>query len=114
MKHRCLFIGLSSVAGERGRKANYVYGSSKAGLSAYLSGLRQRLAPQGIRVVTVEPGYVDTKMAAGMDLPGPLVSRRKGRPENVFRLEERQERNLRNLVLARDHIPGENGARTAF
>ncbi|MDZ7773784.1 MAG: SDR family oxidoreductase [Balneolaceae bacterium] len=66
-------IGLSSVAGERGRKANYVYGSSKAGLSAYLSGLRQRLAPQGIQVVTVKPGYVDTKMTAGMDLPGPLV-----------------------------------------
>lgn len=74
-------IALSSVAGERGRKKNYTYGSAKAGLTAYLSGLRQRLSPKGIRVITVKPGFVDTKMTRGMDLPGPLVLS----PEKVAR-----------------------------
>lgn len=56
---------LSSVAGERGRRSNFVYGASKAGLTALLSGLRARLAPAGVRVVTVKPGPVDTPMLAG-------------------------------------------------
>lgn len=66
-------IGLSSVAGERGRKKNYVYGSAKAGFTAYLSGLRQRLFPKGIKVITVLPGFVDTKMTKNMDLPDKLL-----------------------------------------
>jgi short-subunit dehydrogenase len=57
---------LSSVAGERGRQSNYVYGAAKAGLTAYLSGLRNRLAPAGVRVLTVKAGIVDTRMSAGM------------------------------------------------
>jgi decaprenylphospho-beta-D-erythro-pentofuranosid-2-ulose 2-reductase len=56
---------LSSVAGDRGRVENYVYGASKAALNAYASGLGQRLAPQGVRVVTVKPGPVATPMTAG-------------------------------------------------
>ncbi|MCA9782740.1 MAG: SDR family oxidoreductase [Candidatus Cloacimonetes bacterium] len=60
---------LSSVAGERGRRSNYIYGSSKAGLSALLSGLRARLAPAGVQVVTVLPGPVRTAMLAGRPLP---------------------------------------------
>jgi decaprenylphospho-beta-D-erythro-pentofuranosid-2-ulose 2-reductase len=56
---------LSSVAGDRGRAENYVYGASKAALSAYASGLGQRLAPKGVRVVTVKPGPVATPMTAG-------------------------------------------------
>ncbi|MEX2582151.1 MAG: SDR family oxidoreductase [Gemmatimonadota bacterium] len=55
----------SSVAGDRGRQSNYLYGSAKAGLSAYLSGLRNRLHPAGIAVVTVLPGFVDTQMTYG-------------------------------------------------
>ena len=57
---------LSSVAGERGRQSNYVYGAAKAGLTAYLSGLRNRLARAGVRVLTVKAGIVDTRMSAGM------------------------------------------------
>lgn len=53
---------ISSVAGDRGRQSNYIYGSAKAALSAYLSGLRQRLAKSGIAVVTIKPGFVDTPM----------------------------------------------------
>jgi len=58
-------IGLSSVAGERGRKSSYLYASSKAGLTVYLDGLRHRLYGSGARVITVLPGFVKTKMVAG-------------------------------------------------
>ena len=56
-------IGISSVAGERGRATNYVYGSAKAGFTAFLSGLRNRLAKQGVRVITVKPGFVRSPSA---------------------------------------------------
>lgn len=62
-------IGISSVAGDRGRAVNYIYGSAKAGLTAFLSGLRQRLAASGVRVITVKPGFVRTRMTEGMKLP---------------------------------------------
>lgn len=62
------FIGiLSSVAGDRGRSSNYLYGSAKAGLSTYAEGLRARLFPAGVTVTTVKPGPVDTGMTFGMD-----------------------------------------------
>ncbi|HEX2113298.1 MAG TPA: SDR family NAD(P)-dependent oxidoreductase, partial [Alphaproteobacteria bacterium] len=61
-------IALSSVAGDRGRIKNYVYGSAKAGLSAYLQGLRARLFRSGVTVTTVKPGFVDTAMTFG--IPG--------------------------------------------
>jgi decaprenylphospho-beta-D-erythro-pentofuranosid-2-ulose 2-reductase len=67
-------IGISSVAGDRGRGSNYVYGSAKAGLTALLSGLRNSLAGRGIRVMTVKPGFVDTRMTAGMALPKLLTA----------------------------------------
>ena len=69
-------VGISSVAGERGRAANYVYGSAKAGFTAFLSGLRNRLAKgrTGVHVVTVLPGFVNTAMTAGMDLPAKLTA----------------------------------------
>jgi len=55
---------ISSVAGDRGRGSNYVYGSAKALLTAFLSGLRQRMRPHGVAVVTIKPGFVDTPMTA--------------------------------------------------
>lgn len=58
---------ISSVAGDRGRASNYVYGSAKALVTAFLSGLRQRLAKCGVHVVTVKPGFVDTPMTAAFD-----------------------------------------------
>lgn len=72
-------VGISSVAGERGRATNYVYGSAKAGFTAFLSGLRNRLAKKGVHVVTVLPGFVATKMTDGMDLPVKLTAQ----PEQV-------------------------------
>jgi decaprenylphospho-beta-D-erythro-pentofuranosid-2-ulose 2-reductase len=56
---------ISSVAGDRGRKSNYLYGAPKAAVSAYLDGLRHRLAPSGVAVLTIKPGFVDTKMTWG-------------------------------------------------
>lgn len=55
---------ISSVAGDRGRQSNYVYGSAKAAVTAFTSGLRQRMVKQGVRVVTIKPGFVDTPMTA--------------------------------------------------
>lgn len=66
-------VGVSSVAGDRGRASNYVYGSAKAGFSAFLSGLRARASSSGVHVVTVKPGFVRTKMTEGMKLIGPLT-----------------------------------------
>jgi len=59
-------VVISSVAGDRGRRSNYVYGSAKAMLSAFVSGLRQRLYPAGVAVITVKPGFVDTPMTAAL------------------------------------------------
>ena len=64
-----ILVGVSSVAGDRGRAANYVYGSAKAGFTAFLSGLRNRLSESGVHVVTVKPGFVRTRMTDGMNLP---------------------------------------------
>jgi decaprenylphospho-beta-D-erythro-pentofuranosid-2-ulose 2-reductase len=65
---------LSSVAGDRGRRSNYVYGAAKAGLTAYLSGLRSRFASAGVRVLTVKAGVVDTRMSVGMPGAGLAAS----------------------------------------
>jgi short-subunit dehydrogenase len=61
-------VAISSIAGDKGRQSNYIYGASKSGLSAYLQGLRNRLFHAGVHVATVKPGFVDTKMTFG--LPG--------------------------------------------
>jgi len=67
-------IGISSVAGDRGKKKNSVYSSSKSAFSSYLDGLRQRLYLDGIRVMTVKPGFVKTKMTENLKLPKILIS----------------------------------------
>jgi decaprenylphospho-beta-D-erythro-pentofuranosid-2-ulose 2-reductase len=66
-------IGISSVAGDRGRMSNYIYGSAKAGFTAYLSGLRSRLSKSGVKVITVKPGFVATRMTDNLNLPGKPV-----------------------------------------
>lgn len=67
-------IVLSSVAGERGRQSNFIYGSAKAGLTAYLSGLRNYLFDKKVRVMTVKPGFMDTKMTEGLPLNPALTA----------------------------------------
>jgi decaprenylphospho-beta-D-erythro-pentofuranosid-2-ulose 2-reductase len=68
-KRKGFICALSSVAGDRGRQSNYLYGSAKGGLTAYLQGLRNRLYRSGVHVITVKPGFVDTRMVFGRKLP---------------------------------------------
>ncbi|WP_250523076.1 MULTISPECIES: SDR family NAD(P)-dependent oxidoreductase, partial [unclassified Caballeronia] len=72
-RHGTLAV-ISSVAGDRGRPSNYLYGSAKAALQAFLEGLRARLFKVGVHVVDIKPGFVATPMTAGLPLPGPLVA----------------------------------------
>lgn len=90
-------VGISSVAGDRGRATNYVYGSAKAGFSAWLSGLRNRLAGTGIHVLTVKPGFVATAMTEGMDLPARLTAE----PDAVGRAVLRAVRARRNVIYVK-------------
>lgn len=70
---------ISSVAGDRGRQSNYAYGATKAALSVFVDGLRNRLYRHGVTVVTVKPGFVDTPMTEGMAKNGPLWAK----PEKI-------------------------------
>ncbi len=67
-------IGLSSVAGERGRQSNFIYGSAKAGFTTYLSGLRNFLFDKKVHVLTVKPGFMATKMTEGLPLNPKLTA----------------------------------------
>jgi len=90
-------VGISSVAGERGRKSNYTYGSAKAALTAYLSGLRNRLYDSQVHVMTVKPGFVATKMTEKMDLPEKLTAQ----PEEVaVSIYQAQQKN-KNILYTR-------------
>lgn len=61
-------VGISSVAGDRGRKGNPMYGATKAAMNHYLEALRNRLSEVGVHVCTIKPGFVDTVMTAGKDV----------------------------------------------
>lgn len=82
-------VGISSVAGERGRKSNYIYGSAKAGLTQYLSGLRNRLYPAKVHVLTVKPGFVSTKMTAGMALPARLTAQPDEVAKDIYKAQQK-------------------------
>lgn len=86
-------VGVGSVAGDRGRIGNYVYGSAKAGFHTYLSGLRNRLTRAGGHVVTVKPGFVDTAMTWG--LPGMFLV---ASPDSVAADIEKAVRKRRNTI----------------
>jgi len=82
---------LSSVAGQRGRRDNYVYGASKAALDTFAEGLQQRFAGSEIGVLVVRPGYVHSKMSAGVD-PAPLaVTVEQSRDQILRALEHNRE-----------------------
>jgi decaprenylphospho-beta-D-erythro-pentofuranosid-2-ulose 2-reductase len=87
-------VGVSSVAGERGRATNYVYGAAKAGFSTFLSGLRNRFGKTKLRVVSVKPGFVRTRMTKGMALPGLLTAEPEQVAEAIFRALEVRPRDV--------------------
>lgn len=80
---------ISSVAGDRGRGSNYVYGSAKALVTAFLSGLRHRLAKAGVNVVTIKPGLVDTPMTASFP-KGPLWARPEAVAQGIVKAIDRR------------------------
>ncbi len=82
-------VGISSVAGDRGRKSNYIYGSAKAALTAYLSGLRNRLYDAQVHVLTVKPGFVATKMTEDMDLPEKLTAQPEAVAEDIYTAQQK-------------------------
>jgi decaprenylphospho-beta-D-erythro-pentofuranosid-2-ulose 2-reductase len=83
-------IGISSVAGDRGRQSNYIYGSAKAAFTAYLSGLRNRMFKSNVHVMTVKPGFIRTKMTAGLPLPAPVTATPEQVASDVFRAYQKQ------------------------
>lgn len=89
-KQNGCIVGISSVAGERGRQSNYLYGSAKAGFTAYLSGLRNRLFQQKVHVVTVQPGFVYTKMTENLSLPKLLTAQPSDVANAVYKAVKRK------------------------
>lgn len=104
-------IGISSVAGDRGRKANYIYGAAKAAFTAFLSGLRNRLAKKGVHVMTVKPGFVATKMTAGLPLPAKLTASPAEVAEDIFAALQKKrdvlytKKKWRTIMFVIKHIP---------
>ena len=104
-------VGVSSVAGDRGRKANYIYGSAEAAFSAYLGGLRNRLFESGVAVLTVKPGFVNTKMTEGLALPEKLTAEPAEVAEDIFKAQQAGKNILytkwvwRYIMLIITHIP---------
>ncbi len=94
--HGCM-IGISSVAGDRGRKSNYIYGSAKAAYAHYLSGLRNRLARFGVSVITVKPGFVHTRMTQGMSLPRLITASPEAVADDIYKAYK----NKRNIIYSR-------------
>jgi len=80
----------SSVAGERGRQSNYMYGSAKAGLTAYLSGLRNKLSSSNVSVLSVIPGFMLTRMTEDLDLPKMLTAKPAAAAKAVFKAIEKK------------------------
>lgn len=77
-------VGVSSVAGDRGRGSNYIYGSTKAAFTAFLSGLRNELFKKNVQVLTVKPGFVYTKMTQQYNLPKPLTAHPEKVAEKIY------------------------------
>ena len=96
-KQQGTIVGISSVAGMRGRQSNYIYGSAKAGFTAYLSGLRNKLFHHKVHVLTVLPGFVYTKMTEHLNLPKLLTAQ----PENVADAVYKGIRKKKNVVFVK-------------
>jgi len=83
-------IGLSSVAGDRGRQSNFIYGSAKAAFTAYLSGLRNYLFDKKVHVITIKPGFMATKMTEGLPLNPKLTATPKQAADCMYKAFKKQ------------------------
>jgi len=88
-RHKGCLAAITSVAGDRGRRSNYVYGSAKGGLSLFLQGLRSRLHPAGVSVITIKPGPVQTPMTDDLPMAMSFADPRRVARDIVSALERR-------------------------
>ncbi len=108
---RGTLIAISSVAGDRGRQSNYVYGAAKGMVSLFLQGLRNRLSSQGVQVITVKPGFVDTPMTAAFEKKGLLWAQPDQIAQGIVAAVERGRNEIylpgfwRWIMLIIQHIP---------
>ncbi len=105
-------VGVGSVAGDRGRVGNYVYGAAKAGFATYLSGLRNRLTRAGGHVVTVKPGFVDTGDDLGHRRHVPRDPAREGGAGHPESRRQTPRRDLHTVLLALHHADHPQHPRT--
>lgn len=96
-KQNGTIVGISSVAGNRGRQSNYIYGSAKAAFTAYLSGLRNKLFHSHVHVITILPGFVYTKMTEHLQLPKLLTAQ----PEEVANTVYAAVKEKKNIVYVK-------------
>jgi decaprenylphospho-beta-D-erythro-pentofuranosid-2-ulose 2-reductase len=96
LRHGTLAV-VGSVAGDRGRQSNYIYGTAKGAVAVFLQGLRNRLAPSGVHVITLKPGFVDTPMTSSFN-KGKLWSQ----PHDVARLMVKAIAQRKNVA----YVPG--------
>lgn len=98
---RGTIIGISSVAGERGRQSNYIYGSAKAAFTTYLSGLRNELSKHNIHVLTVKPGFMNTKMIKNIETPKFLTAQPQKAASLIFKAYKKQKNTIYILPIWR-------------
>lgn len=109
-KHGTIAV-ISSVAGDRGRQSNYVYGSAKAAVTAFLGGLRQRMAKCNVDVLTIKPGFVDTPMTAAIANKGALWAQPERIADGIVKALDRRRSVVylpwfwRWIMLVIRHIP---------
>ena len=90
-------VGISSVAGERGRQSNYIYASSKSAFTIYLDGLRNRLFTSNVHVLTVKPGFVYTKMTHHLNLPKLLTANPSKVAQDIVKAQQKKKNILYTL-----------------
>lgn len=107
----CIAV-ISSVAGDRGRVSNYLYGSAKGAVTVFCSGLRARLMKSGVHVLTIKPGFVDTPMTQGLPLPKMLVATPEKVAKDICSAIDKRKDTIytpwfwRFIMLIIIHIPG--------